>query len=793
MLCVIPFHSGDAAQAINLIKWIHELGGCHGHDCLLVVDEGVDASPATEAAKLAAKSFDNTELILCENAPKGWPMGANAMWLRAAEHCNDIDKPFLFLEPDAIPMREKWMDELQDAYAKCGKPFMAFHYPNHTPGSPSVMMSGIAVYPAHAIGWKQTVAAEAFDVALSRYVMNECAHTELIQHVWGENNLPPIFVLQKRPSQPKNALALSDINPKAAIFHRNKDGSLIQLLREQRGIFTDTPVAQRWPPQPPKTASPLPVNGGGGGILGSSGRPIRVRRSGALGDVLCATAVAKMLKEQGHKVIFQAGPAAHCILRRVPYIDGIEEPIGHCDINLDGAYERNPHRRVTHFAQMFVEQANHGPVRLPPARNFAPKMVLEPHELASHYALLKDYPKPWVMICPRSDSHLNRTVPDHIWQEAAAHIQGTCFWVGRHPGPSNIVDLGIRHFDDTIKYLGLADLLVSVDSGPPHCALALGTPCVVIQQQSDPALHFSDQSDFEVISPPLHCLNCCDTLCRVDRDAPPCMNVDPQMIARAANKKLEMVTTDGVSAAICIWRPDVARLNRCLSHVIDQVQEVVVSVDASGMIPSGAMENPKIRYVRHPKRDIGYSRNANFCVRHTNNKYVHLMNDDVFLEAGVVDHLKSVMNSDESIGIVGHLLRYPDKRIQHGGCYRNPGDIGHGHLDLYQNESRFKEPVELECVTGASILVRRDAFYKAEGFDEEIKFYCEDNLFCWNVRRMGYKVMFTPMACAEHQEHASTYLKPEIQNTMAESHAIFKRKVGWWFEKNKWTVPGTFD
>ena len=803
MLTVLPFCVGDAPQALDLLKWIEQIGGCCNHHLLLACDSNVDWHPANECVLAARKSFDQVELIVLDPPVIGWPAGANALWLLAAQHVSKNHLgPWLWLEPDAVPLRPNWL-ALIEAEHLCEKgQFRGHIYDSNDDRMPGKVMSGIAVYPERAWDYRDCVKTRAFDVALSEHIMPYAAHTDLIFHIWGENNLPPTFVKQKTAQSPRHAFALQQINPKAVIFHRNKDGTLIRLLREQRGIPVEAPDADklRWQQdRATAPASPKVRQGGGGGEPGTEHRPIIVRRTGALGDALAATCVAKALKELGHKVIFQSHPNCHCILKRVPYLDGVEEPRRTPDIDLDGAYERNPHRKVMHFAQMFTEHANHGPIKLPPARNFAPRMTLEPHELVEHYRMLEQWPKPWTMICPRSDSHANRTIPDHIWAATADKIVGTKFWLGRHPAPANIVDLQIRHFDNTIKYLGLADLLVTVDTGPAHVAAALGTPFVVVEQQSDPALHFSDQVDFVVVRAtgteghghPLPCLNCQDTICRIHATEPPCQKISPDLIAQAANKKLEIVTTDGVSAIVCIWKPQVEKLNRCLAAVLPQVQEVIVSVDASGYVPNGMMTDPKIRLVKHRLGNIGYGRNANAGVRHSNNRWLWLINDDLYPDPNVCEHLKSLMTV--GVGVVGHLLRYPGGTVQHGGTYRNPGDYGFGHVDHLAPDTRYKEPLEMENVTGASMLVRRDVFYQIGGFDEEYGLYAEDTDFCMKVRQSGWKIMFTPLVCGIHEEHQSSSLKPDIHDIMARSHAIFGRKWGWYFEKNKWTVPGTFD
>ena len=100
-----------------------------------------------------------------------------------------------------------------------------------------------------------------------------------------------------------------------------------------------------------------------------------------------------------------------------------------------------------------------------------------------------DYPRPWVFICPRSESYPHRQVPTRRGLILRPG-QGTKFWLGLHPAPPGIVDLAVRHVDNLIIWLSAADLLISVDTGPMHIGAALGIPIVAILQsyQSGTAL-----------------------------------------------------------------------------------------------------------------------------------------------------------------------------------------------------------------------------------------------------------------------------------------------------------------
>src|SRR5579864_5308175 len=336
----------------------------------------------------------------------------------------------------------------------------------------------------------------------------------------------------------------------------------------------------------------LQGNGDGGGNRISKAKRMIVRRSLAIGDALSATVVADKLIDRGFDVVFQTHPISHPILRRHPRLYGVADPTAIADVNLDGAYERNGRRRYLHFHQMFMQSANqqlsHYGVRLGEALNCHPKLIVTAQEKQYARDQFAGHRRPWIFICPRSDSYNVRQVPDWIWEQAAAKIPGTKFWLGRHPAPQGIVDLKANSIDLVLVWLSAADLLITVDTGPMHLAAALGIPILAVNQSSSPDLHLSDQCDFATVSPPLDCLNCQANVCPKIPAMPPCQEVDPDAIAHAANRRFKK----GVSVVIPIYRPTAATLNRCLLAALPQVDEVVVTQAADGILPQGVVSDP---------------------------------------------------------------------------------------------------------------------------------------------------------------------------------------------------------
>lgn len=533
-----------------------------------------------------------------------------------------------------------------------------------------------------------------------------------------------------------------------------------------------------------KYANPKPVL-----PLSKNNRPIiSVRRTSSLGDVLAASCVADKLIEMGYDVEWHCHHTAQHLMRRHPGLLSVSDPDGKEIVDLDDAYESDPERTKKHFARMFIDRANlhlaRCHIKIPQVVDIAPRIYPNPAVRARILPVLESHPRPWVLICPKSHSWANRTVPDAIWKEAAKGIQGTKFWLGPNPAPAGIVDLECRSVNLLAEYIGASDLLVSPDTGPSHIAASMLVPTIVIGQASDPALHLSDQRDWLGIYPPLTCLNCMEKTCPLDAQHPPCQDIDPAMIVQAVNSRLRQYLTDDVSAVICVYKPEVGRLNKCLAAVLPQVQEIVVVGNLDSEWPiRGAMQDPKIRYIQRQEAGIGYSKNANLGARNANGKFLLMLNDDIVLEPNVVKILLGEMK--EGVGAVTHLLRYPHNHtIQYAGKYRERGGLGFGHVDHRKINPTIQQPVEQESLCGGSMLVRRKAYFDANGYGESWILYSEDDDISLKMRQAGWKLIFTPNALGFHEEHCSTGKVSNLNEILRASSAKFASKWGWYFDLN---------
>lgn len=266
LISVLPYCSSDHASATRLLNWVKELDGHLNHALLLVADDAVPMEIKKSIDALGKSIFDSAETIMVK-APA--PVNGNyhppaaMMFERAMGHIDACFKwNWFWMEPDCVPLKSGWLDALANGYDNCPKRFMGALTKVSQEGLPPTIMYATAVYPncAHEDLKKFCDGKQAFDMAFSSYVVPRAANTELIWHRFGTPTDVPTFKEFKSPTDGPNVGTLDLIPEKAVVFHRNKDGTLIELLRKraagspmiQHPNESDVLIAENLAPEPVK-------------------------------------------------------------------------------------------------------------------------------------------------------------------------------------------------------------------------------------------------------------------------------------------------------------------------------------------------------------------------------------------------------------------------------------------------------------------------------------------------------------------------------------------------------------
>lgn len=231
MLVVHAYCEREIQQMLDLFGWMMDLGGAKNHECVMLAGKNVKDEDEQFMAEIAGEIYGNVERIRpYYEDPRDWPVNANLMWQRAATYIFTKRKcPWFFQEPDCIPLQPKWLDPWQEEYLLAGQPFMGcvVKDPLHLTGN-AIYPPDVRIYSSDVM----IVETHPWDVTDQNKILPHTHHSELYHHQWFYNVARPTDNSYSRNATHfDNVEQLGIISPKAVLFHRNKDGSLIAMLR----------------------------------------------------------------------------------------------------------------------------------------------------------------------------------------------------------------------------------------------------------------------------------------------------------------------------------------------------------------------------------------------------------------------------------------------------------------------------------------------------------------------------------------------------------------------------------
>ena len=184
--------------------------------------------------------------------------------------------------------------------------------------------------------------------------------------------------------------------------------------------------------------------------------------------------------------------------------------------------------------------------------------------------------------------------------------------------------------------------------------------------------------------------------------------------------------------------------------------------------------DPKLSLIRNAS-NRGFAAACNQGAAQAEGRYLLFVNPDCQMPKGALQRLVEALDSRPDVGMVGPLVLNSDGSEQRG-CRRYLPDpkralmrvLGHHKPDKDGKVAGFdltgtplpERPVEVEAISGACLLIRRELFEGMRGWDEGYFLHCEDLDLCMRVKRAGYKVLFVPDVAVQHSQGASSKRRP---------------------------------
>ncbi|TFH13202.1 MAG: glycosyltransferase family 2 protein [Lentisphaerales bacterium] len=206
------------------------------------------------------------------------------------------------------------------------------------------------------------------------------------------------------------------------------------------------------------------------------------------------------------------------------------------------------------------------------------------------------------------------------------------------------------------------------------------------------------------------------------------------------------------------WATTFAALDAA-RHLAYSNRRVLLVDNGSKHVPHAELDKayPEVALLT-TKRNLGFAGGVNVGIRHAlANKadFVWLLNNDTKPEPTALTELVQTAIAQDRAGVVGSAIYDIDSpdRLQSWG-----GGVARPWLGYCRHASGQNDPPEY--ITGASMLLRKEALQETGLFDEDFFFYWEDVDLCTRMRARGWQCVVASGSRVLHQL-ASTAGKTE--------------------------------
>ena len=208
-------------------------------------------------------------------------------------------------------------------------------------------------------------------------------------------------------------------------------------------------------------------------------------------------------------------------------------------------------------------------------------------------------------------------------------------------------------------------------------------------------------------------------------------------------------------------------LSRCLASLVPHLQTgdevVVVDYESEPKALDAAVGGQRILTL--PRSDnLGFAAGVNLAAAHTRAPFLLLLNPDTIVETPLVRVLEESLIGHADVAVAGARVlnadgtvqpsarRFPDVTTLLGGrstwlTSRFPGNW-FSRRNLVGLDSL--SPVDVDWLSGACFMTRRDVFERLGGFDEAFFLYWEDADYCRRVAGAGLRRLYVPTVSVRH-------------------------------------------
>lgn len=218
----------------------------------------------------------------------------------------------------------------------------------------------------------------------------------------------------------------------------------------------------------------------------------------------------------------------------------------------------------------------------------------------------------------------------------------------------------------------------------------------------------------------------------------------------------------------------VARVARSTVSVEILVSDNGSSDDSLTLVQSTADDVPLRIFANNA--NLGFAGGNNLVLPYATGDYLLFLNPDCLIEADTLERMLAVLEQRPDVGMAGCLILNTDGSEQ-SGCRRHIPTPWQALMRVMHLSKLFPayppfqdfnltgsalpaQPVDMEAISGAFMLVRREALTKVGPLDAGYFLHCEDLDWCMRFRQAGYRILFVPEVVITHVQGVCSVSRP---------------------------------
>jgi len=240
-------------------------------------------------------------------------------------------------------------------------------------------------------------------------------------------------------------------------------------------------------------------------------------------------------------------------------------------------------------------------------------------------------------------------------------------------------------------------------------------------------------------------------------------------------------------------------LLQCLESVYQTIKRIEMEVfvvdngSIDGSVVAAKERFPEVKFIQN-EINLGFGMANNQALRLAKGRYLLLLNPDTQVKKGAIERLISFMDAHSEAGGAGAQLLNSDESKQNSIANFPSLATELVNKSLLRwlfpkafpgKERNYPEPIEVDSVIGACMIIRRDAIEQVGLLDEDYFLFLEETDWCYRMKRAGWKIYHVPQAEIYHFQGKGVEIekkKARVEYYRSRYHFFKKNRGGLqWF------------